>query len=80
MKTVLVEGVGWPEVGEWPVEEKPKFKHAQKPVRVIKPKAKPKPKPAPVPVPAPKAEAVCEVVVNEGVFMHPRGNKVRRNK
>ena len=40
MKTVLVEGVGWPEVGEWPV----RFEHKEKPKRVIKPKAKPKPK------------------------------------
>ena len=55
MKTVLVEGVGWPEVGEWPV----RFEHKEKPKRVIKPKAKP------------KAVDLCEVKVKKGVFQHP---------
>lgn len=32
MKTVLIEGVGWPEVGEWPA----RFKHEEKPKRVFK--------------------------------------------
>jgi hypothetical protein len=31
VKTTLVEGVGWPEVGEWPH----RFKHASKPIRNV---------------------------------------------
>ena len=36
IKTTLIEGVGWPEVGEWPR----RFKHESKPIRVFKPKKK----------------------------------------
>ena len=32
VKTTLVEGVAWPEVGEWPN----RFKHASKPIRQFK--------------------------------------------
>lgn len=38
MKTVLAPNAPWPKYE--PVPEKPKFKHEQKPVRVIKPKVK----------------------------------------
>ena len=33
IKTTLIAGVGWPEVGEWPR----RFKHESKPVRIFKP-------------------------------------------
>ena len=36
VKTTLIEGVGWPEVGEWPH----RFKHESKPIRIFKPKKK----------------------------------------
>ena len=39
MKTVLAPNAPWPKVE--PLTEKQKFKHAQKPIRVIKPKVKP---------------------------------------
>ena len=52
-KTTLVPGVPWPEVGEWPT----RFTHAEKPKRVIKPKA--------------KAVDLCEAKVKKGVFQHP---------
>lgn len=32
VKTTLIAGVGWPEVGEWPR----RFKHESKPIRVFK--------------------------------------------
>ena len=36
MKTVLIQGVGWPEVGEWPTH----YEHKEKPKRVIQKKPK----------------------------------------
>lgn len=38
MKTVLAPNAPWPKVE--PLPEKPKFKHKQKPIRVIAPKTK----------------------------------------
>ena len=72
-KTTLIQGVGWPEVGEWPT----RFEHKEKPKRVIqkKPKVKAEPKPAP----KPKAQDICEVKVKDGVFQHPKqGRTLKR--
>ena len=38
VKTTLIEGVGWPEVGEWPH----RFIHASKPIRQFPPLKKKK--------------------------------------